>query len=152
MILASTKRTVLPPNTRAMRFTVSGLTALQSANASLGFPPDASCAFLNASAKETAELGGMMLRIQSARRAMSASDASSIPAFIARSTVAGERPSSVVRTVHPALVNLLATAAPMDPGAITAMVGADVIVTRVRVYLPGRLASGCEAAMLDTRL
>ena len=41
-----------------------GLTALQSANASLEFPPDVSYAFLNASANAAAELGGMMLRTQ----------------------------------------------------------------------------------------
>jgi len=81
---------------------------------------------------------GKMLNTQSARRAISASETSSIPASCARLRVASERPSRFVRTVQPAFVRLLATADPIAPAATIPMMGedvADIIAGPARWYV-----------------
>ena len=120
MMPPSTKVAPVSSTTRAMRSTVPGLSALQSTK--IGFFGAARSVGASRSARPSASPGGRIDRMMSLAAACS-SDTPTMPAALARATVASLRPSSRVRTSMPFSTRRWPTALPIMPGAITATIG-----------------------------
>ena len=119
MMPPSTKCAPVEPIIEAIRCTVSALTALQSTNIAFRATRDSGGA--KRFAKASASAGGSAERITSAC-AIASSSHPIIFATSARRTVATLRPVSEVSTLAPCSLRRRPTAAPISPGAITAIV------------------------------
>ena len=134
MIPASTTSQPVGARTAAIRATVAGLTALQSAYT--GLRAAAASAGTRRSARPMASPGGTMDRMMS-DAAIAAASTARIPAWAARAAEAAERPASQVRTSTPCARSRAATALPMAPGAITATIGGMAVLLALRGALGG---------------
>lgn len=126
MIAASMNWELESENSAAIRCRVAGLTALQSTNTGAGAPAKRVLVVdsrMNFSANAKASLGGRIDKTHSQVAPISSKDASCMPASRARRRVSSERLSRFVKTLQPRLVNTFATAEPMAPAAITAILG-----------------------------
>src|SRR6185503_3819796 len=124
----STKGAPVGSSARPIASTVSGETALQSANA--GRAPDACIAPTTSAAKVVAAAGGTIdSTSRAAPTAASSEPTSSMPASAASRRDNAPRPSPAVTTRYPARTSAPPTALPMSPVPTTATVSSSAVIT-----------------------